>query len=1132
MHFSPLQRFLTGFSAKLPLRVVIIVPFALQILVAVGLTGYLAYRNGQKTVRDLSSQLRKELTARIDQQLQDYMEVPHQINALNANALARGQINVNAGTGYKLLWQQAKIHDTTNLVYCSSAETGALLGVLRSPESRKLQLLMYNETTNYRGYYYALNDLGDRGRLVKKGKETYDARQRPWYKSAVEAQEAVWSDIYMDFDTGQPTITASLPVYDPSNNQLIGVCATDVLLTVELSNFLQNLDLGKSGEAFIVEASGKLVSSSTEETRQLRGGSHSQRVLATESRNSLVRQTSAHLKSKFGGWHRIQKKQQFTFKIDGRRQFVQVFPFRNARGLSWTIVLVIPEAQFMEQIYANTRTTIQLCIVALAIAICLGMLTSRWVVQPILNLNTAAKQLSEGEWSQKLDTQRSDELGELARSFQQMATQLRQSLSTLERQNTELQQLDKLKDEFLANTSHELRTPLNGIIGIAESLLDGYGGDLSPQVRHNLDAIVQSGYRLTTLVNDILDFSQLKHQTLQLHRKPVELRSMVEVVLTLSKTTVGNKPIELRNEVDPNLPLVDADENRLQQILYNLVGNAIKFTDSGQITISSAIVLSLDGDGDKRQIAITVADTGSGISPEVLPHIFDSFQQGDGSNTRQYRGAGLGLAITKQLVNLHGGTLTVESEVGRGSEFTFTLPIAASVPPIGDDSATKSQDQLQQQQPLSKIPTNSKEITLTKDTQETTPISQSSPQLTNETHGQRFAILIVDDEPINIQVLANHLALHNYDITQASGGIEALELIENGFKPDLILLDVMMPQMTGYEVCQKLRAKFPANELPVLMLTAKQQITDVVEGLHVGANDYLTKPISKSELLARIKTHLHLSNLNAAYSRFVPHKFLQLLNKESILDVQLGDRLQQQMSVMFADIRNFTSLSESMSPAENFQFINFYLSAMEPVILEHCGFIDKYIGDGIMALFACGVNDAVNAAIAMLQSLNARNQERFQDGKDPIRIGIGINTGILTLGTVGGKKRMDTTVIGDAVNLASRLETLTKEYGVSLLISHHTLSLLEFPQEYFVRFVDKVQVKGKSQAVGVFEVFDGDPPDVRNAKLATWARFEKALQLYYRRNYLAASQLLQDCLQENPSDRVVQVYLQRINQYQ
>jgi two-component system sensor histidine kinase ChiS len=218
--------------------------------------------------------------------------------------------------------------------------------------------------------------------------------------------------------------------------------------------------------------------------------------------------------------------------------------------------------------------------------------------------------------------------------------------------------------------------------------------------------------------------------------------------------------------------------------------------------------------------------------------------------------------------------------------------------------------------------------------------------------------LIVDDEPVNLQVLVNHLSLQNYAITQASNGIEALATIENGFKPDLILLDVMMPRMTGYEVCQKIRQQFPANELPVVMLTAKNQVSDLVIGLNVGANDYLTKPISKHELLARIKTHLQLSNINIAYSRFVPHEFLKLLNKESIIEVQLGDQVQKDMSILFSDIRNFTTLSERMTPTENFQFINSYLSRMEPAIRENHGFIDKYIGDGIMALFnrGCVVN--------------------------------------------------------------------------------------------------------------------------------------------------------------------------------
>ena len=281
----------------------------------------------------------------------------------------------------------------------------------------------------------------------------------------------------------------------------------------------------------------------------------------------------------------------------------------------------------------------------------------------------------------------------------------------------------------------------------------------------------------------------------------------------------------------------------------------------------------------------------------------------------------------------------------------------------------------------------------------------------------------------------------------------------------------------------------------------------------------------------RIKLTTELIQLNVAYSRFVPRQFLQLLNKDSIIDVQLGDQVQQEMSVLFSDIRGFTALSETMTPEENFKFINAYLSRMEPAILENNGFIDKYIGDAIMALFSGSADDAVKAGIAMLQQLKEFNTNRGRLGRPRIKIGIGINTGSMMLGTVGGHSRMDGTAISDAVNLASRLEGLTKNYGVGLLISEKTFLALNNPTDYAIRLIDRVKVKGKSEQVIVYEVFDADSPEVKEGKLFTLAVFKQAIVLYNSGNLSEAAQLFSHCLHLNPGDKVAKIYLERC-QYQ
>ena len=271
----------------------------------------------------------------------------------------------------------------------------------------------------------------------------------------------------------------------------------------------------------------------------------------------------------------------------------------------------------------------------------------------------------------------------------------------------------------------------------------------------------------------------------------------------------------------------------------------------------------------------------------------------------------------------------------------------------------------------------------------------------------------------------------------------------------------------------------------------------------------------------------NLSELNQAFERFVPRQFLQFLDKESIVDVKLGDQVQQEMSVLFSDIRDFTTLSESMTPQDNFNFINAYLSRLEPAITANQGFIDKYIGDAIMALFSGEADNAVKAGIDMLHRLAEYNQHRTASGYVPIKIGIGINTGSLILGTVGGKNRMDSTVISDAVNLASRIESLTKKYGVSILISHETFISLPDSNQYAIRLIDRVQVKGKSKTVSIFEVFDADPPETYEGKVATRTVFEEALVLYHLQKLRDAERLFAECLRRNPTDKAAQIYQQR-----
>ena len=423
-------------------------------------------------------------------------------------------------------------------------------------------------------------------------------------------------------------------------------------------------------------------------------------------------------------------------------------------------------------------------------------------------------------------------------------------------------------------------------------------------------------------------------------------------------------------------------------------------------------------------------------------------------------------------------------------------------------------------------------------------------------------ILLVDDNATNLQVLRETLDGRGYRLLIAKNGESALA-IANKAKPSLILLDIMMPGMDGFEVCQRLQADPETHEIPVIFLSALDDTKDKVKGLAAGAVDYVSKPFQPEEVLARVNTHLTISRLkrrlaeknaellatndileervkertaelvafNQVYERFVPREFLELLNKESILEIKLGDQIIQEMTVMFADIRGWTTLSEQMTPQENFYFINAYLKRVSPVIKQHNGFIDQYYGDGIMALFPGPTDDAVMAAVSMRRAVNDYNEERKKEGFAPIGIGVGLHHCELMLGIIGSEDRLQGAVVADAVNLAARIEGLTRIYGSWITTSEVTVSHLKEPEKFKLRFVDKVLVKGRKTPVSVYEVFDGSPESEVQLKEKTKGIFEKGLTLYYGKKFSEASVQFNQVLEKNPQDNASRIYLKRCANY-
>ncbi|MCC3508025.1 MAG: HAMP domain-containing protein [Microcoleus sp. PH2017_17_BER_D_A] len=430
---------------SLPLRTVLVVPFVVQIFAAVGVVGYLSFRNGQQAVNEVATKLQEEISDRISERIQAYMAFPHQLNQFKANAFELGDLNLqNIPQIQRHFWKQLQTFDTVSVTYIATPG-GDFIAARRTNEGNFL-LQERTELTDGNMNYYAANNRGEPTNLVKV-KPKFDPRVRPWYTAATEAQTATWSKIYADFTSKGLGITAAQPLYDESG-QLQAILGTDLLFS-RVNEFLQKLKIGKSGQTFIIERSGELITTSTQDPVYLIKGEETERIQATASQNATISLTTKYLQEHFGNLNNIQQNQQLRLKIKDQLQFMQVTPLKDDKGLNWLIVVIIPESDFLEQINTNNKTTVLLCIAALAAAIIVGILTARWVTKPILHLNEAAKNITKGQWGKTVEINRNDEVGELANSFQTMAQQLQFSFEEMQSLNAELSESKSRLNQIL-----------------------------------------------------------------------------------------------------------------------------------------------------------------------------------------------------------------------------------------------------------------------------------------------------------------------------------------------------------------------------------------------------------------------------------------------------------------------------------------------------------------------------------------------------------------------------------------------------------------------------------------------------------------------------------------------------------
>lgn len=727
MLLKPVSQFFA--TKQVPLRLILVVPFVLQIFAAVGLTGYLSIRNGQKVVHQVAAQLRNETSDRISQQIHTYLEKPYTVNQTIVAGIAEGQINLTD--------IQALEHFFWYLVNQQSVDflqTGTVQGTNVLVERLEVGFIVARTSDSAsfpKRQSYRLDDQGRRVELLET--KAFDPHTRPWYKAAIETGQPTWSDLFLSASSARVTIALSQPIYSRTG-QLLGVQSSNFRLS-RIHEFLKSVKVGRTGQTFIIDRSGDLIASSVIELPYLIKGKEIKQIAATEINNPVIQATATALRDRFRTFRNIDYNQQLDFRLNSQRYFVQISPIQDSQGIDWLNVVVVPESDFMAEINANTRTTILLCLAALGVATILGLYTSQWIARPVMRLSQAAEAIADGALDQNVQPSRVRELAALSHSFNRMAQQLRESFTSLAETNDYLEhrveartaelretleelqraqarivQSEKMSSlgQLVAGVAHEINNPVNFIHGnvthineytrnllelvqlyqqefpnstsaIQDKIDDIDLEFLSEDALKLLTSMKVGTERIQEIVKSLRTFSRLDEAQV----KEVDIHEGIESTLLILQHRLKAKAehpevVVIRNYGD--LPQVECYPGQLNQVFMNILVNALDALEEvnakrsyqeikehpGQITIRTSVI-------DADWVEIAIADNGPGIPKQAQQRIFDPF-----FTTKPVgKGTGMGMSISYQIITEnHRGKLKCCSTPGQGTEFSIQIPIA------------------------------------------------------------------------------------------------------------------------------------------------------------------------------------------------------------------------------------------------------------------------------------------------------------------------------------------------------------------------------------------------------------------------------------------------------------------------